>query len=254
MAKGFHYFKFIATEWLTGDIVFEDFELQGIFINICALYWHRDGVLSVEEIEKRLKTDRLPSLTDRFISVKDGFISIKFLDEQLIEAGHVSKVNSANGKKGGRPKATPPLQSKATAKRPQSDRKANESQIEVELKESKIEVELKHNFKEVKEIFSKPYHEHTDVFKLEHKQSEYEQYQKFLSALFRDFTIQELSANFDRCIGIGDWKKHLLQKPYMVLKPSIEKAIAGKEGNRDQMALRIKTFTNGLFDEKIFVK
>jgi len=65
------------------------------------------------------------------------------LDEQLIEAGHISKKNSENGKLGGRPKATPPLQKKATAKRPLSDRKANESQIE--LKENRIKVELKEN-------------------------------------------------------------------------------------------------------------
>jgi hypothetical protein len=131
MAKGFHYFKFIATEWLTGDIVFEDFELQGIFINVCALYWHRDGKLTVDEIEKRLKTQRIANLTDRFISVNDGYISIKFLDEQLIEAGHISKTNSDNGKKGGRPKKE--TETKPTANRPQSDRKANESQIEIEL-------------------------------------------------------------------------------------------------------------------------
>ena len=140
MAKGFHYFKFIATEWLTGDIVFEDFELQGIFINICAIYWHRNGVLSLDEIEKRLKSGRLNSLSGRFFLVSDGFISIKFLDEQLIEAGHISTINSANGKLGGRPKAKPTKGNKATAKRPQSDRKANESQIELE-----IDLELKEN-------------------------------------------------------------------------------------------------------------
>lgn len=104
MAKNFHYFKFIATEWLTGDIVFEDFELQGIFINICAIYWHRDGEITLTEIKKRFKTERIAELTDRFISVSEDFISIKFLDEQLRDVGHVSKVNSENGKLGGRPK------------------------------------------------------------------------------------------------------------------------------------------------------
>lgn len=152
MAKNFHYFKFIATEWLTGDIVFEDFELQGIFINICALYWHRDGKLTIDEIEKRLKTPRLTNLTDRFISVKDGLISIKFLDEQLIEAGHTSKINSINGSKGGRPKALLPLESKPTANRPLTDRKANESEPKAKESEPKanesqieIEIELKQN-------------------------------------------------------------------------------------------------------------
>lgn len=253
MAKGFHYFKFIATEWLTGDIVYEDFELQGIFINVCALYWHRDGKLTIEELQKRLKTDRLFSLTDRFISVNDGFISIKFLDEQLIEAGHVSKTNSINGKKGGRPKAASTLQNKPTANRPLTDRKANESQIEleVELKESKVN---QNNFKEAKEIFLKPYSEQNEFFRKEHTKTEYENFQKFLVGMFRDFTIEQLTSQWDRCIGIGEWKKVLHGKGFMIIKPALEKAIAAKEGNRDQMAFRIKTFTNGLLDEKVFSK
>lgn len=106
MAKNFPYFKFIVTEWMTGDIVFEDFEVQGLFINICALYWQRDGVLSIDEINKRYKKPaRLTDLIDHFIIVNDGLISIDFLDEQLKDANHVSKVNSENGSKGGRKKA-----------------------------------------------------------------------------------------------------------------------------------------------------
>ncbi len=124
MAKNFPYFKFIATEWLTGDIVYEDFEQQGLFINICALYWQRDGRLSFDDIIKRYKNElNISLLTPRFFSVTDGFISIKFLDEQLIEAGHISKVNSENGKKGGRPKALKTLEKKPTAKRNESEKK-----------------------------------------------------------------------------------------------------------------------------------
>lgn len=143
MAKNFHYFKFIATEWLTGDIVFEDFELQGIFINVCALYWHRDGKISVEDVIKRLKNERFYELTDRFVSVKDGFLSIKFLDEQLIEANHISKTNSDNGKKGGRPKKETEI--KPTALRPLSEVEAKKSKIEIELKENTIKGELEVN-------------------------------------------------------------------------------------------------------------
>lgn len=145
MAKGFPYFKFIATEWLTGDIVYEDFELQGVFINICAIYWNRNGDVSIKDLENRLKTDRLNSLCDRFILVNDlGKISIKFLDEQLIDAGHISKVNSENGKLGGRPKGALNKEKKPTAKRPQSEPKAKKSKEEIEL-ELKEELELNKN-------------------------------------------------------------------------------------------------------------
>jgi len=131
MAKNFPYFKFLATDWLTGDIVYEDFSTQGLFINICALYWQRDGKLSIEDINKRYKTEIINNLTDRFFTINNGFISIKFLDEQLIDAGHVSKINSENGKKGAIAK-----RNKATAKRPLSETQANFSK-EKERKEKK---------------------------------------------------------------------------------------------------------------------
>ena len=52
MAKGLPYFKFTPSEWLTGEICFEDLETQGLFINICAWYWQRDGLLKISDIEK----------------------------------------------------------------------------------------------------------------------------------------------------------------------------------------------------------
>lgn len=137
MAKGLPYFKFTPSEWLTGDIVFEDFELQGIFINVCALYWHRDGQLSYSELEKRIKTDRLISLTDRFISVKDGFISIDFLDEQFQERNFKSSINRENGKKGGRPKVNDSKEIKPNANRTLTELKANETNIEEEEEKNK---------------------------------------------------------------------------------------------------------------------
>lgn len=107
MSKDLPYFKFISSEWLAGGIALESFELQGLFINICAIYWHKSGKLSVLEIEQRFKKKKLiEALTDRFFSVNDGYISIAFLDEQLSDRKVVSKTNSENGKKGGRPKKT----------------------------------------------------------------------------------------------------------------------------------------------------
>lgn len=139
MAKNFPYFKFIASEWMTGDIVFESLSVQGLFINICALYWQRNGLLSIDDINKRYKNpDELNELTDRFFSVNDGLISVKFLDEQLIEANHISKVNSENGAKGGRPKSLKTQEKKPTANRPLTDHKANESKEEKETEENNI--------------------------------------------------------------------------------------------------------------------
>jgi len=122
MAKNFPYFKFVAAEWLTGDIVFEPLEVQGLFINICAIYWQRDGNLSIEDIEKRYKQAvAIRSLSGRFFSVNEGKISIKFMDEQLVDAGHISKVNSENGKKGAEARSAKLKEKQATAKRPLSE-------------------------------------------------------------------------------------------------------------------------------------
>ena len=136
MAKNFPYFKFIATEWLTGDIVYEDFDTQGLFINICALYWQRDGKLSIDDITRRYKNELLiQALSGRFFLVNDGFISISFLDEQLVDANHISKVNSENGKKGAEKRKM-----LAVAKQSLSETSANFSKEEEEEKNNKIKV------------------------------------------------------------------------------------------------------------------
>jgi len=129
MAKNFPYFKFTATEWLTGDIVYESLELQGLFINVCAVYWQRDGKLSIEDLIKRYKNESLINqLIDKYVWSDNGTILIKFLDEQLVEANHISKINSENGKKGAEAK-----RNKATVKRSLSDSKAILSKEEKEL-------------------------------------------------------------------------------------------------------------------------
>lgn len=134
MAKGLPYFKFTPTEWLTGDIVYEPYEIQGLFINICALYWQRDGELKVEEIEKRYKqANAIQSLIDRFIIVKDGYISIAFLDEQFVERNHKSQVNKVSGSKGGKAKV-------ANAKRTLTERVANKKKNKNKEEEQKEEV------------------------------------------------------------------------------------------------------------------
>lgn len=128
MATGYPYFKFNADNWLTGDIVFEDFAVQGFFTNICALYWKRDGNITLDDIKKRYKgkftEPELEALQNNFFLVdQNGKISIEFLDEQLADIDHISLTNSKNGSLGGRPKKG----NKPTANRPQSEPKAKKS-------------------------------------------------------------------------------------------------------------------------------
>lgn len=106
MAKTLWY-KFNATNWLAGDISLEDFDLQGIFVNVCAVYWNKNGDITLQELRHRYRNnlDLFNQLIDKFVKInEDNTISIEFLDKQLNDLGILSKINSRNGKLGGRPK------------------------------------------------------------------------------------------------------------------------------------------------------
>ncbi len=109
MAKELPYFKFYTSEWLDGDITLEDYKTQGLFINLCALYWSKEGDLYLNKMKKRFRI--LPNecfenlINEELIAINnEGKIEIAFLDEQMTERVTKSQKNSINGKKGGRPK------------------------------------------------------------------------------------------------------------------------------------------------------
>lgn len=107
MAKELPYFKFDCSEWISGNITLEDFQTQGVFINICAYYWFKSGCLKTSEIKPRLKCKQsiIDTLFENGHMKADGdFVKISFLDEQFEERGHISVKNSNNGSKGGAPK------------------------------------------------------------------------------------------------------------------------------------------------------
>ncbi len=139
--KDLPYFKFVVSEWLNGDITLEDFEIQGIFINVCSLYWHKSGNITLTEIKRRLKTAK-PNAFDsliesNLIKVKNDLISISFLDEQFIDRGYVSDVNSKNGKKGGRPKGSKTKEKKPNALFSESEPLTKKSNIEEKREEKR---------------------------------------------------------------------------------------------------------------------
>lgn len=109
MGKELPYFKFIANEWLTGDIAFEEYDVQGLFIIVCSTYWNRDCSITLAMLKQRLSNAReelWQCLIDGgYITVKGNQISIKFLDEQFsdLKQAHDKRVNA--GRKGGNAKA-----------------------------------------------------------------------------------------------------------------------------------------------------
>lgn len=109
MSRDLPFFKFYTGEWLNGDITLEDLELQGLFINVCAYYWHKGCDLTVDQVNKRFKTDRIYELVkleliDLYHHDECDQISIRFLDEQYQEFDERRKILSEAGKKGAKRK------------------------------------------------------------------------------------------------------------------------------------------------------
>lgn len=157
MAKELPWFKFEPSTWLSGEIAFEDMEVQGLFINICAAYWERSGEMKLSYVQKRWnKPTALDSLLGRFISVNGDSINIKFLDIQLQRKERISVVNSGNGSKGGRPSIK---DKKPTALNSLNENKANFSRREEKRREENNIEDRKLKFADTLKPFVEKYGE-----------------------------------------------------------------------------------------------
>lgn len=138
MSKELPYFKFYVNEWITGDITLEDYEIQGIFINICAYYWSKECVCTFVQLNKRFRdvSDyQFQILIDNNImKIVDGNVIINFLDEQNGDRKLKSATNSNNGSKGGRPL-------KKTENKPNEKRNETETKPKINPIESETESE-----------------------------------------------------------------------------------------------------------------
>ena len=105
MAKELPYFKFFVSEWNDGDITLEDYEVQGLFINICSYYWSNECNLTLKKAKKKFRNAE-PDLwqtliSEQLIKVDDkDYLSISFLDEQAQERDKLCSTNAVNAKKG----------------------------------------------------------------------------------------------------------------------------------------------------------
>lgn len=101
--KELPYFKFDTSNWNAGNIMLESFEIQGLFINICSLYWHNhcDRTLAWAKQRYNSSIKNFEYLIDNnYVNINDNKIVIKFLDEQYLELKQIHKKNSQNGSKG----------------------------------------------------------------------------------------------------------------------------------------------------------
>jgi len=102
--ENYPFFKFHPGEWREGDISFLPLDMQGLFINICCLYWMFSGKLEWQTVSKRIadakRTDCDRLIKEGIIKEADGFLKISFLDRQIAKCAEKSHVNSENGQKG----------------------------------------------------------------------------------------------------------------------------------------------------------
>tara|TARA_R110000824_G_scaffold72663_1_gene185357 strand:+ start:111 stop:986 length:876 start_codon:yes stop_codon:yes gene_type:complete len=136
MAKELPYFKFFVSEWNDGDITLEDYEVQGLFINVCSYYWSNECTLTLKKAEKKFRnadSDLWQTLiNEQLIKVdKEDYISISFLDEQAQERGKLCSTNAGNAKKGWEKRKA---EAKAKQELSEKDATALKSQSETDAK------------------------------------------------------------------------------------------------------------------------
>ena len=131
MSKELPFFKFNATEWITGNSSYEPFELQGAFISVCAEYWNRNNCLTIAEAKLRLRNSNLVDMLieKKYLKTKKEKLVISFLDNEREEISAKRLKLSESGRKGGLSKA------KASLKQGSS--------IKEEDKEEEIYIDLK---------------------------------------------------------------------------------------------------------------
>jgi len=80
------WFKFSYAEWRMGKIQRCSEITQARFINLCCLYWSKEGILTKEDAEIEIDKEHLDFLiSKKIVTIDTDFICIDFLNEQLKE-------------------------------------------------------------------------------------------------------------------------------------------------------------------------
>lgn len=118
------YFRFFHNDWMGGLISRQPREVQGFFIDLCAIYWKQQckGDLKkikayIPDLDKYLNT----CVDLGIVEIKNEKVTIKFLKKQREELIKKSETNSSNGRKGGKAKALKQSETLAKPKRNPSE-------------------------------------------------------------------------------------------------------------------------------------
>jgi hypothetical protein len=185
MAKELPYFKFFVSEWSDGDITLEDFETQGLFINLCAYYWSNECFITLSKSKKKFRNcseSCFNYLIDSgIIKINEDVITINFLDEQKEDRNAKSLINKKNGSKGGRPK-----------KQTETEEKPSGfiSLTEEEAKQKALREEERREEKRIKEDKEKKFNIFWDLYNK--KRGKEKCFKKFMSLSEKD--IEDLKS------------------------------------------------------------
>ena len=103
MSKELPYLKFFPEQWLSGDINYLPFELQGAFTTCLAHYWANNCNMCYDKLLMRLNDKEILDqlIKNGLIETNKKNINIKFLDEQYKEFQELHEKRKENGRAGG---------------------------------------------------------------------------------------------------------------------------------------------------------
>lgn len=85
MAELLSYFKFIPSHYMSGQIQFCAYDVQGLYMNVCCFYWQRECLMTKEELFRKYKEHGLLQelIDEDIIKIESGNVVIEFLIEQF---------------------------------------------------------------------------------------------------------------------------------------------------------------------------
>lgn len=253
-------FQFYYKEWLTGTKGMSRVE-KDIYLTLIIYQFDFKNKLPKDETELiriceakgKKEIESLKYIISKKFQVDGDFLVNRKMSDVITEQDLYRQKQANNGSLGGRPK-------KAVGYSGLSKKEPKESSVSIPTTTTTDNTNTLKGAKHFEHIFnfhSLPYEQQETGFRQNYTAKEYDSFYKFLTALFREFNSEpnfELQNKFDKCISIGDWKKYLKASGYLIIKPFVIKAIGAPDGDRNNMAARIATYSNGAFDEKIFMK
>jgi len=228
--KKLDWFKFSATDWLSGSVQLLSDGEKGTFIDLIAMIWKEQGSITVNNIlYRKLRLDnataceRIESYCELGILVmRDDKLSIKFLDNQIGDIETTSKNNSENAKK------------RWDKKKTECDRMPirEEKRREEEIRKDNIREdnkELKQKLESSWEIFWADYPKKTNNVNAK---------KTLFNYLKQGVTIEQICEAMNKSEALRNERQYIPNPQAWLNKtPWLDEAFKPMEGNQPQLSL-----------------